>query len=78
MFTKTLLAAALAVPVLALSGVAYADNPGGPKSTISTPAPKAAVKTKKPYAQYVPEMRTGGHNHIYVGGPKSTIPHRMQ
>lgn len=81
MFTKTLVTAALTVLVFPLSGVAYAEGlvyQGGPKSTISTRAPSPTVEANKPYAQYVPAMRSGTNKHIYQGGPKSPIPHQQQ
>ena len=77
MFTKTLIPAALAVSVLTLSGAAYAETVylGGPKgmTTIRTTTP--AVKTDNAYAQAAPQTRAGATNQVYLGGPKSTIPH---
>lgn len=72
MFTKSLFAAALLIPVVALSGVTYAGQTyrGGPKSgTVTKTAP---AEPNKPYAQAV-EERKG--KHVYQGGPQSTIPH---
>ncbi len=69
MFTKSLLAAALAV---ALSSAAFAGQAyqGGPKSGLTTRA--QSFEVDKPFAQDV-SARAGGH--VYWGGPKTTIPH---
>ncbi len=79
MFPKTLAAAALLVPAVALADAASAGSAyqGGPKSTVSTGAPSQTFETKKPFAQYVPGA-TVRSKHIYQGGPQSTIPHRQQ
>lgn len=77
MFTKTLMSAALAASVLTLSGAANAEMvyQGGPKGMMTVRTTTPAVQTNKPYAEYVPQTRAGTTDHIYVGGPKSTIPH---
>ena len=69
MFTKSLIAAALAV---ALSSAAFAGQAyqGGPKSGLSTNA--QSFEANKPYAQDV-SARAG--KHIYQGGPKTATPH---
>ncbi len=69
MFTKSLLAAALAV---ALSSAAFAGQAyqGGPKSGLSTKT--QSFEINKPFAQDV-SPRAGVH--VYSGGPKTTIPH---
>lgn len=75
MLTKTLIAAALAIPALALSSAAFAGQvyQGGPKSGISRNV--QTVEINKPYAQLVPGTRVGTSTHVYQGGPKSTMPH---
>ncbi len=69
MFTKSLIATALAV---ALSSAAFAGQAyqGGPKSGLTASAQRFEVN--KPYAQDV-SARAGVH--VYPGGPKTTIPH---
>lgn len=78
MFTKTLIAAAVAVPAFALASTGFAGPTyqGGPKSSIAIGAPNQTVETKKPYAEYVPTKRSGTNAHIYQGGPNSPVPHR--
>ena len=75
MFTKSLIAAALVVPALALSSAAYAgpNYRGGPKSGITTSTP--TFESNKPYAQFVPDTRPSTNRHVYQGGPKTAIPH---
>lgn len=75
MFTKSLIAAAVVVPALALSSAVYAGPvyQGGPKSGITTSAP--TFESNKPYAQLVPDTRTVKSKHVYQGGPKTVIPH---
>ena len=72
MFKKSLIAAALVVPAIALSSAAFAGQAyqGGPKSGLSTNA--QSFEANKPYAQDV-TVRAG--KHIYQGGPKTTTPH---
>jgi hypothetical protein len=69
MIRKTLLATALALPLIATSGVAFAGpqwNPtASPWNTAQTNQP-----VSKPYAQYVaPQAR------IHSTGPKSPVKH---
>jgi hypothetical protein len=70
MFKKSLIAAALLVPAIALSSAAYADMvyQGGPKSGLT--ARVQTFEANKPYAQDV-SARAGTHQ----GGPKMTAPH---
>jgi hypothetical protein len=77
MSAKILIPAALAVSVLGLSGAASAETVylGGPKAMMTVRTTTPTVQTNKPYAQYAPQTWTGTTDHIYVGGPKSTIPH---
>ena len=77
MFTKTLFATALVVPVIALSGAAYAGAGyvGGPKSSIPMTAAAQTFEIKKPYAQYVPGTPTSKNRHIYRGGPQTGVAH---
>lgn len=72
MFKKSLIAAALVVPAIALSSAAFAGQAyqGGPKSGLSTNA--QSFEANKPYAQDV-TARAG--KHLYQGGPKTTTPH---
>ncbi len=78
MFTKTLIAAAVLAPAIALSAAAHAGGPiynGGPKS----PATYTGPETNKPYAQYLgPQARPIVTPHGYQGGPKTQVPHRRQ
>ena len=71
MFTKSLIAAALAV---ALSSAAFAGQTyqGGPKSGLWTNTQSQSFEANKPYAQ---DLATRTGNQIYQGGPKSAIPH---
>jgi hypothetical protein len=71
MFTKSLIAAALAV---ALSSAAFAGQAyqGGPKSGLTVRV--QSFEANKPYAQDV-SARAG--KHIYQGGPNSAITHRQ-
>ena len=75
MFKKSLIAAALVVPALALSSAAFAGQAyqGGPKSGLSTNA--QSFEANKPYAQDV-SARAG--KHIYQGGPRTVVPHGQQ
>jgi hypothetical protein len=72
MFKKSLIAAALVVPAIALSSAAFAGQTyqGGPKSGLT--ARVQTFEANKPYAQDV-SARTG--KHIYQGGPKTVVPH---
>jgi hypothetical protein len=71
MTRKALLAAALMLPVLALSGVAYA----GPTSTY----PPANTGWKGgAYAMTVPATHSDGSTCLYQGGPKSPIWHQYR
>ncbi len=74
MFTKTLIAAALVMPALALSSTAFAGGTyqGGPKSGLWTNSPSQTVETNKPYAQ-IGQSTT--NRHIYRGGPNSPVLH---
>ncbi len=67
MLTKTLIAAALVVPALALSSAAFAGSTyqGGPKSGLWTNTP--SVQTNTPYAEVV---QPTVNRPIYQGGPK--------
>lgn len=77
MFTKTLIAAVLVAPALALSAAAYAGPvyQGGPKSPLAT---YTNPEAKAPYAQYVPAPKPAVTPHGYQGGPKTNVPHRPQ
>ncbi len=80
MFTKTFIAVAAALPILALSAAANADSlvySGGPKSTVSTRVASPTVEVGKPYAQVVPGTATSStkHRHIYSGGPNGAAVH---
>ena len=78
MSAKILISAALTVSVLGLSGAASAAEfvyQGGPKGMMTVRPTTPTVQAEKPYAQYAPQTRAGTTDHIYVGGPKSTIPH---
>jgi hypothetical protein len=67
--TKTsLLAASLVLPLIALSGTAYA----GPANSIP---PRAPSQISDAYAQYVPATHADGYDCLYQGGPKSPIVH---
>jgi hypothetical protein len=72
MFKKSLIAAALLVPAVALSSAAFAGQvyQGGPKSGLT--ARVQTFEANKPYAQDV-SARAG--KHIYQGGPKTATPH---
>lgn len=73
MLTKSLIAAAVVVPALALSSAGYGQvYQGGPKGGIATRAPTA---DGKPYAQFVPQAPASGNKHVYRGGPKDVTPH---
>ena len=82
MFMKSLIAAALVVPAIALSSAAFAGQAyqGGPKSGLTTnthsfePNKPYAQDVGKPYAQDL-NARTGKHMHIYQGGPQTSVPH---
>jgi hypothetical protein len=69
MFTKSLIAAALAV---ALSGTAFAGQvyQGGPKSGLSTRT--QSFEANKPFAQ---ALDVRANKYIYQSGPKATAPH---
>ena len=72
MFNKSLIAAALVVPALALSSTAYSQvYQGGPKSAFTTRA--QTFEVNKPYAQFVQEKAKTGHK--YLGGPMGAMPH---
>jgi len=72
MFNKSLIAAALVVPALALSSTAYSQvYQGGPKSAIATRA--QTFEVNKPYAQFVQDKAKT--NHKYLGGPMGAMPH---
>lgn len=75
MFKKSLIAAALLVPALALSSAAFAGQvyQGGPKSGLT--ARVQTFEANKPYAQFVPGVRAATGKHIYQGGPKTATPH---
>jgi hypothetical protein len=78
MFTKTLIAVALVVPVFALSGATYAGGivyQGGPKSNSTMTAAPQTFEIKKPYARYEPGTPASKNRHIYRGGPQTGIPH---
>jgi hypothetical protein len=72
MFKKSLIAAALLVPAVALSSAAFADQvyQGGPKSGLT--ARVQTFEANKPYAKDV-SARAG--KHIYQGGPMTATPH---
>jgi hypothetical protein len=72
MFKKSLIAAALLVPAVALSSAAFAGQAyqGGPKSGLSTNA--QSFEANKPYAQ---DLTARAGKHIYQGGPKTATPH---
>ena len=72
MLKKSLIAAALVVPALALSSTAYSQvYQGGPKSAIATRA--QTFEVNKPYAQFVQDKAKTGHK--YEGGPMGAMPH---
>ena len=75
MFTKSLIAAALVVPAVALSSAAFAGQvyQGGPKSGLT--ARVQTFESNKPYAQLVPDTRAATSKHVYQGGPKTATPH---
>jgi hypothetical protein len=69
MTRKTLLAAALVLPIVALSGTVYA----GPTSSY----PPADTGWKGgAYAQYVPATHSDGTQCRYQGGPKGSVWHQ--
>ncbi len=69
MTKKTLSATALVLPLIALSGAAYA----GPTSTY----PPANTGWKGgAYAMYMPATHSDGSTCLYQGGPKSPIWHQ--
>ena len=72
MFKKSLIAAALVVPAIALLSAAFAGQTyqGGPKSGQSTNA--QSFEANKPYAQ---DMTARASKHIYQGGPRTVVPH---
>ena len=70
MTRKALLAAALVLPFVALSGTAYA----GPTS--SYPPANTGWKGGGAYAQYVPATHADGTQCRYQGGPKGAIWHQ--
>ena len=72
MFKKTLMAAALVVPALALSSAAFAGQvyQGGPKSGLT--ATSQSFEANKPYAQ---DVSARASQHSYRGGPKTVNPH---
>ena len=75
MLKKSLIAAALLVPALALSSTAYSQvYQGGPKSAIATRA--QTFEVNKPYAQFVQEKAKD--NHSYLGGPNGVMPHSQR
>ena len=69
MIRKTLLKAALALPLVAMSGLAYAGPQWNPTMAPWNTA-QANQPVSKPYAQYVaPQAR------IHSTGPKSPVKH---
>lgn len=77
MSIKTSITTALVVSVLGLTA-ASAETVwvGGPKGGFTTRTTTSqAVQPNKPYAQYTPAPSRESGKHIYVGGPKSTVPH---
>jgi hypothetical protein len=64
------MAAALALPLIALSGASYA----GPTS--SYPPANTGWKGGGAYAQYVPAMHSDGTQCRYQGGPKGSVWHQ--
>jgi hypothetical protein len=75
MFRKSLVAAALVIPAVALSTAAYGGQnyQGGPKSGANATQSQTTqqFEPNKPYAQAV-EERKG--RHVYQGGPWTNIP----
>ncbi len=70
MTRKTLLAAALGLPIIALAGTAYA----GPTS--SYPPTKVPTVVNGPYAQFVRMNHADNYECRYQGGPKSPVWHQ--
>lgn len=71
MTRKGILAAALLLPCVALSGAAYA----GPTSTY--PPAQSAQPSNGPYAMSMPAAHADGSICRYQGGPKSPIWHQQ-
>jgi hypothetical protein len=72
MTIKSLLTASLLVPLIALSGVAYAGGPRTPtafQNSAQAQNQTGPSVASKPYAQYVAPQQTS--TWIYQGGPKS-------
>ena len=75
MFRKSLFAAALVIPAIALSTATFAGQAyqGGPKSGANTTQSQTAQRFEpnKPYAQALEERKS---RHVYQGGPWTNIP----
>lgn len=73
MTRKSLFTASLLLPLIAMSGVAYA----GPTWTPArSPSQTSGSEAYIAYAQYVPTMQhVGGWECSYQGGPKSPLVH---
>ena len=80
MIRKSLLTAALLMPLIALSGMANAGpqwNPTmAPWKSAQSPTQTGPSVVSKPYARFVaPEKDRGGLELRYQGGPKSPFRH---
>ena len=76
MFRKSLLAAALAVPAIALSTATYAGDAyrGGPKSGVTAATKTTTAKSVDPNQAYAQAIEERKGRHVYQGGPSSNIP----
>ncbi len=73
MFKKSLIAAALVVPALALSSAAFSQAyQGGPRGGLAT---RTQTVDSKPYAQFVTDSRAALNKYGYQGGPETAAPH---
>ena len=66
MIKKSLLTASLLLPLIALSGVAYAGGPRTPTAFQNA----AQTSVSKPYAQAVAPVQVNKPQWTYQGGPK--------
>ena len=69
MIRKTLLTAALTLPLIAISGVAFAGPQWNP-TMLPWVSAQASQQVAKPYAQYV-----APRDRIHTTGPKSPVTH---
>ncbi len=72
MTRKLLLAAALGLPLVALTGTAFA----GPTS--SYPPARVSTVVNGPYAQFTPMVHPDGYECRYQGGPKGPVWHQRR